>query len=333
MSKKKKNKLLLNLIQGEKHKHKVAMVNEEAALSQHEPNSNMARMFVVMLLIHVVVIGGIIIYDWINGDEAQSTTLAQDFTASSSSALPAPAVNAAILEKQMPIEEYATYSWTSGDSIESVAAKLKVTKETLIRLNMLDKGAQLDQGSILRYPRQPVVRAQPISVAGANGELAQLPPPVVSLSAAQEGMSLTAPGESGFSFSPTIEKELTPAPIITPNTPLQDTPPPSVTKDASGLPAQEAPKQAEKSVPKAIPVPRPPPTLAQAEKILVKKAIPTKKTAPAQRSATTYTVKPNETLYSIATKHHISVKALQESNRITRPELLRDGMQLVIPSK
>ena len=98
MSKKKNDRLLLNLLEGEKHKHRVAMVNEEAAWNQHEPNSNMARMFVVMLLIHVVVIGGIIIYDWLNGEEAQTTTLVSDVASSvNASAMPAPALNAANL--------------------------------------------------------------------------------------------------------------------------------------------------------------------------------------------------------------------------------------------
>ena len=47
----------------------------------------------------------------------------------------------------------------------------------------------------------------------------------------------------------------------------------------------------------------------------------------------TYTVKPNETLYSIASRNGVSVKALQEANKITKPESLRDGMKLIIPSK
>ena len=46
-----------------------------------------------------------------------------------------------------------------------------------------------------------------------------------------------------------------------------------------------------------------------------------------------YTVKPNETLYSIATRHGVTVKSLQEANKITKPEALRDGMKLVIPAK
>jgi LysM repeat protein len=44
-------------------------------------------------------------------------------------------------------------------------------------------------------------------------------------------------------------------------------------------------------------------------------------------------VKPNETLYGIASRQGVTVKALQDANKITKPELLREGMKLVIPVK
>lgn len=69
-TKKTKNEsLLLRLIDGDRHKHRVALVTDEGEWNQHEPNTGMARMFVVMLLIHVVLIGGIIIYDFMGEEE------------------------------------------------------------------------------------------------------------------------------------------------------------------------------------------------------------------------------------------------------------------------
>jgi len=86
-----------------------------------------------------------------------------------------------------------------------------------------------------------------------------------------------------------------------------------------------APKQIAKAdsddVPKAIPVKRYTPPVVVAKK----KSEPVK--------SKTYTVKPNETLYSIASRNGVSVKALQEANKIIKPESLRDGMKLVIPGK
>lgn len=367
--KKRNNKLLLNLVQGEKHKHRVAMVNEEAEWNQHEPNSGMARMFFVMLLIHVVVIGGIIVYDWLNGEDAVSTsTVVSSAPATPASALPPPSVNAADLAAQIPIENCATYEWRSGDSIASVAKKLNVSEDVLIRMNMLDKGTQLEANSIIRYPKEPVVKALGLGVAGANGELpvAPLVPPS-SIAAAEAPMSLTAPGEQTFSFQPTIENELLPTPgastnaLVTPN--VQESPPPAVTVEATGAPAvkPEAPKPViaeappapapvvKKDLPKADEAPpakaepRPAPRQVAKTEDDVPKAIPvkrytppavaTKKAAAPATKAKPYTVKPGETLYSIATRNGVSVKALQAANSITKPESLRDGMKLVIPGK
>ncbi len=263
MSKKSNDKLLLNIPGAEKHKHRVAMVNVEAVWNQHEPNTNMARTFVFLLLIHVVGIGGIVIYDWFNGDEPLPASIENSIAPSvSSSTMPKPAVNSVALRSQIPIEDCSTYEWRSGDSISSVARKLGVTEEVLIRMNMLDKGTQLEANSIIRYPKQPVVKAVGVSVADAGGELsrsAPMPvstpveapakapvkspvsaPAVVSISGSESSISLTAPGEQTFSFKPTIENDLAATPgvspvIVVPT--IQNTPPPSLTKEAVGIPA------------------------------------------------------------------------------------------------
>jgi LysM repeat protein len=364
MKKPKKDKLLLNLLEGEKHKHRVAMVNEEATWNQHEPNSNMARMFVIMLLIHVVVIGGIIVYDMMNGEEAQTTTLiSANSTSTPVSTLSATAVNVGASSNPIPIEECATYEWRSGDSIASVAKKLGVTEAVLIKMNMLDKGTQLEANSIIRYPKQPVVKAVGISVAGANGELVTPAVSPASIAAAKDAMPLVAPGEQSFSFQPTIVNELAPTPGQVPVVPMvQDAPPAAVTTEATGTPAiaeskleelppvieetapkakVEAPKVAavktpkaepkEEQVPKAIPLKRyTPPAVNKPAVKKVADAPPAKKEA--TKTARTYTVKSGETLYSIATRNGVSVKALQAANKIVKPENLRDGLKLVIPA-
>jgi len=46
-----------------------------------------------------------------------------------------------------------------------------------------------------------------------------------------------------------------------------------------------------------------------------------------------HTVRPGETLYAIAIRHGVTVKSLQSTNKIAKPESLREGMKLVIPSK
>ncbi|TDU64245.1 LysM domain-containing protein [Prosthecobacter fusiformis] len=355
MSKKKKDKLLLNLLEGERYKHRVAMVTDEGAFNQHEPNSNMARMFVVMLLIHVVVIGGIIIYDFMNGEEAPVTTLSENYLEQPVSVLPASAVNMD-LDKNEPQEEYATYDWKSGDSIRSVAQKLKVSEEVLIKLNKVDQGRQLNTNDIILYPKQPVLKAVGISVAGTNGELAKPVQPEASIQAAEVPINLALPGETGFSFSATIEDELTPAPAVTASK-VQHSPPPAVSKEASGMPVrvelpvsrakvEEAPpvpapapvakKEVEKPVIKAIPYIPPAAKPPVVEKPAVKKVVdapPPAKKEPVKASAATHVVQSGDTLYRIATRHGISVAALQAANKNAKAESLKIGMKLNIPRK
>jgi LysM repeat protein len=65
-------------------------------------------------------------------------------------------------------------------------------------------------------------------------------PAVVSISGAESSISLTAPGEQTFSFKPTIENDLAATPGISPVIvvpTIQNTPPPSLTKEAVGSPA------------------------------------------------------------------------------------------------
>lgn len=161
----KEAKLLLNLMDGERHRHRVALVTEEGEWNQHEPNSGMARMFVVMLLIHVVLIGGIIIYDFMGSDDKPQQTVTQAARAlNSSSGLPvtAPEVVSAQARAVADTEQYDNYEMHSGDSIKSIAAKFGTTEAEITRLNMIDKGLQIGPGTTLRVPKQAVPSAIPV---------------------------------------------------------------------------------------------------------------------------------------------------------------------------
>lgn len=359
MSTKKKDKLLLNLLEGERYKHRVAMVTDEGSFNQHEPNSNMARMFVVMLLIHVVVIGGIIVYDFMNGEEAPKTALSENYNQKAASVMPA-ASQGLGLDDGLSLEEYSTYEWKSGDSIPSVASKLKVSEAVLIKLNKLDQDRQLNTNDLILYPKRPVQKAVGISVAGTNGELARPATPEASIAAAEVPMNLAVPEEPGFSFTATIEDQLTPVPQVAPGKVIEDSPPPAASVEASGMavlvelpegnavavadtppapaPAVSQPEK-EKPVIKAIPYTPPVQAPPVVEKAPVKKVVssppPARKepAKPAARASSTHTVQSGETMYRIASKHGISVAALQAANKNAKPESLQIGMKLVIPGK
>ncbi len=364
MSIKKKDKLLLNLLEGEKHKHRVAMVTDEGTFNQHEPNSNMARMFVVMLLIHVVVIGGIIVYDLMNGEDVPSTSLSQSYKQDEKNGMPQPKMDLG-MTKEQSLEEYSTYEWKSGDSIPLVAQKLEVSEDVLIKLNKVDQGRQINTNDVILYPKRPIVKAVSIGTAGAHGEIAKPGVPDAAIAAAEVPMNLALPGETTattFEFSSTIEKELTPTPTISPGMMIQESPPPAVTHEASAMPVrvelpaaapkvEEAPpapehapapvvaKEVEKPLPKAIPVPRPeqPKQIAPVVKAPVKKVAetppPAKKEPAKASSGSTYSVQSGDTLYRIASKNGVSVSALQAANKNVNPQSLQIGMKINIPRK
>lgn len=162
----KETKLLLNLMDGERHRHRVALVTEEGEWNQHEPNSGMARMFVVMLLIHVVLIGGIIIYDFMGDDAKPQQTVTQAARAlSTGNGLPmaSPEVVTAQALAAANTEQFDNYEMRSGDSIKSIAGKFGSTEAEITRLNMIDKGLQIGPGTMLRVPRQAVPSAIPVN--------------------------------------------------------------------------------------------------------------------------------------------------------------------------
>lgn len=162
----KETKLLLNLMDGERHRHRVALVTEEGEWNQHEPNSGMARMFVVMLLIHVVLIGGIIIYDFMGDDTKPQQTVTQAARAvSTGNGLPmaSPEIVSAQAKAAADTEQFDNYEMRSGDSIKSIAAKFGSTEAEITRLNLIDKGIQIGPGTMLRVPKQAVLSAIPVN--------------------------------------------------------------------------------------------------------------------------------------------------------------------------
>ena len=134
----------------------------------------------------------------------------------------------------------------------------------------------------------------------------------------------SATGDSLAMKSAPVQEELPPAVPVMEKTQA----PKEEVKDTPKIAVKSKPEP-ENEVPKAIPVKRYTPPVI--EKPVVKKAAPAPSAKPARSSS--YSVKPNDTLYSIANRHGVTVKALQTVNKIAKPESLRDGMKLIIPAK
>lgn len=338
---KKKNKgteLLDNLLGGERRRHQVAMITEEGEWNQHESNSGMARVFVVMLLVHVVLIGSIIVYDFIGTEETQAapapvvsktpTTDPHELASTPvQSSLP-PATRAAVATTS-DIPASGEYEVKSGDSLPKIAAGQGVDLQDLIALNNLDQeNVELTPLTILKLPARKV--AEP-AIVSAVTDFPALPTPAPT---AQE---TPAPKVIPIEQTP-------PAPIpavvsLTDTQPTIDsTPAPAAPAMASTPPAPAPAPVAEPAQPEPIQLvaPKPVPTPSQmAEKKPEPKveSKPAPKPEPKTNSTRSHTMAKGDTLYGLARKYGVSVSAIQKANNITKPESIRDGAKLIIPAK
>jgi len=207
----KKDSLIIKLMDADHHRHRVALVTDEGEWNQHEPNTGMARMFLVMLIIHIALIGGIIVYDFMGEEEVPVQTITQSVRAQApTSDLPQASqevINAQANAVANPDHNTEQYTVSSGDSIRSIAEKHGTTEDIIIQMNRLDKGIQIEPGTLLNVPKQAVVSAVPLDREKALAMARQFPSQTqaqivrpenapASLAAVTSPISLLAPGEA-----------------------------------------------------------------------------------------------------------------------------------------
>lgn len=367
---KKKPKLLTTLLSGEKRRHHVAAyVTQEGDWNQHEPNSGFARMFIAMLILHVLIIGGIILSDSSSSTKAPPRSPAAQaiLTKSQNEIGSAPAQAQAVATQAGTNSDgvkYETYEVHSGDSLPMIAAKFGVDREEMISLNGLDKDAGFSAGTVLKIPNHKV--SEPLQISPARPLSPISLTPTTSTAAADTTAAASEPQSTAgtaASFTATTAATdsasgLVPLPDVTSTapapTPAQmtvvdatttDAPPPAesapvVSKsDSVPAPAPAAEKPAVKKTAAAAPKPRPVPTPSEMKQRPITKAdSPPKadtKTSTKKTSAKggTHTMAKGETLYRLSSKYGVSIDSLIKANNIKDPGKLRDGTKLVIPAK
>ncbi len=317
MSKKKSQHLIERLLDQEKHRLHVALATEEGEWNQHEPNSGMARIFVVMLLLHVILIGGIVIYD-IMDDEAAVPPPSMVMTPTAptneerEASLHTDAVEkSSVSETQAAPEvnpaDYELYTVKSGDTLPGIAKNLNVDQAALVTLNKLDRGVSFDAQTTLLVPKEKLPEPEP-------GEEAAVPaakPVDPSLFKPSSDVAATAMSPEPESFDAVQEATAV----------EQDAPKAIPMPQLQGSPVVEETPPAAAVAKTPEPTPAPPPPVSKPE--------PTK-TVTGQSS---HTLAPGETLYRLSIMYGVSVDALQKANNISDPGKLQIGQKLVIPAK
>lgn len=317
-------------------KHYVAAITaDEDAWPQREPGSNLGRVFIILLLLHVFLIGAVVLYNVISPKAPPALTSASSEparpSATHSGAAPlavpkavaisvaantnaGPTTSSAAIHSSLKPIDTAIYDVRSGDNVPGIAAALGVSAEDLIKLNNLDN-TELYPGRKLTYPKKTV--APTLKALAVPSLAAGTPIPVPA------AFSVVTPARE--SAPPATLKDRT---AVT----LADQPPAAKPRnlEPSGGTKPKKPTSSES--------PKPVKTASKSEKSSkadspAKTVAKTGTSSKAAASRRSHSVGPKETLYSIARKYGVKTETLQKANGIKDPTTLREGMKLVIPAK
>ncbi|MEI6536901.1 MAG: LysM peptidoglycan-binding domain-containing protein [Verrucomicrobiaceae bacterium] len=305
--------------------HVATMTADEEAWPQREPSGNLGRIFILLLLLHVFIIGAVVLYNIITPkskpvvttethaaptDKAKTSTTPKDPLMPRSGQSPTAAAVAATPSDNKPAE-IGSYEVRSGDNVPGIVAKLGITAEELIKQNNLES-TELYPGRKLLYTKksapQLVTLAAAKAVPFSTGVSTGKPEPLKSITSPSSASSVSNKKDSAIDSSDSPPKAVL---IKGPPVTSADSPPSPKTlvKDDTGTSAK--PKTDTNKGAKTTPA----------------KSV---KDATGKR---THLVTSKDTLYSIAKKYGVKVDALQKANSIKDPTVLKDGSRLIIPGK
>jgi LysM repeat protein len=316
---KNKNPTMLTLVDRERLRV-AATVTQESDWPQSEPNQGLARMFVIMLLVHIVVIGGVIIYDFVGQPSDTKSSKFKDknaATASSKTPAPLPVVN-----EPKPV----TPSSPSTPAVVNTPAPVVAKAEPMLSAPIPPPPAvpvQLEPQVVsVSLPSVPAVTNE----ASAIVESKKAPVmPQTELPVKAKEAPAPAVKAKDISELPAKAKE---APVVK-------------AKEQSDPPARPMEKvEASASVPRAIAYTSPAVRKPEPKQETASSSARKSQDSDSKRSTTAskstggrYTVAKGDTIIAIAKRKGVSADALMKANGIKNANSLQIGKSLVIPSK
>ncbi len=309
--------------------HITAVESSTEGYGDAESVSNLGRVFVLVLIIHIFLIGGIILYNCIHDRPSASVVETKptpvkiapkkdSAEAAKLAAAPAPkSVAKPILSD--------TYKVDDGDSIPSIAAALGVDAQELTKINNIQSSGDLYLGRQLKVPSQnvappaPVAKAEPVQAKVQQLNVAAKAPEHVEEKASRPAEKNDALAQLAIADSP--PKAIA---VKAPEKVQDDPPKPErkTEKIMGAAPEPAKPKVVEaKETPKLKPAAKPETTA---------KPLAKAKATPATRS---YTVGVKDTFYSIAKKFGVTPEELMKLNNAKDASKLRDGSKIKVPAK
>ncbi|MEM7146523.1 MAG: LysM domain-containing protein [Verrucomicrobiota bacterium] len=294
-SKKRSTKTLLNTLWAKPQKVS-AHVTQEHDWHTEVPNVKLARVFGIVLVLHIVAVGGILAFKMIgqgqSADEATADGSVEariaPFTDRESDVNTKSGVDVKVTDRSRVGMKH--YRVRSGDNLLAIARNLGVSVSEMEEVNNLDRGNNLYTGQVLLVPNRKIDGPAPEEIKRL---LNQPVDPGLASAEAPAAEPVDAPEAAAETAAPVVTPAPTPAP---------------------------APEAAASAVARAEPVPEPP-------------ADPTPPVPVASSSGSSYVVQKGDTPYGIARKFGISYQELMKANGIEDPRFLKIGQQIKVPGQ
>ncbi|MBL9115044.1 MAG: LysM peptidoglycan-binding domain-containing protein [Verrucomicrobiaceae bacterium] len=328
----KKNKpSLLSMIEHERHRVAASISDPRSSewSAPTTPNRGVAKIFVVMLVVHILVVAGLIIYDFASGGSTQTITEAPVSSGSES---------ASMKPENAPSSSGVSAVDPRNDTPAVPAAPARLE-------NLESEPDTKPAGTTAAIPPLPIVSTTPAITAGSQ--------PVESASSSS-GMPTLSPSSARVDLAAALEPQ-----SVAAETPV------TITEVQSALPADQKIDLAMVSKSEASTAPYTPPTTTEEVKAEAPAKAPEQKpvaktetkpksqmrTAPTitkSNSTTTaskataapatarsgsgrHTVVKGDTLGAIAKRYKTSTEAIMRANGIKNPNNISLGAKLLIP--
>jgi LysM repeat protein len=293
-----------------------------------EPNMKFSHALIVVLILHIVAVGGVIAFNMLK-TKAPASAKQKAPVVEKQDARPTDARTAAKSDAKSDVKPAAkpsaseiSYAVVAGDTLRKIALKQKSSVDAIEQANGLESGATLHIGQVLKIP----VKA---------GAAAKDPAPATRTAPPKESAPVTKtapPKDPPAAAKSAPEKD--PAPAVKPAAPKDPAPAAAAKTAPTKDPAPAAAKTAE-AKPAAPRADAPAAKAAPAEDAKPAASPAPAATKPAETkpaaSGTTYTVAKGDNPYSIAKKLNVSYGDLLKANKIDDPKKLQIGQKLIVP--
>ena len=271
------------------------------------PNIKLSRAFIVVLILHVVAVGGILAFEMFKSNESNVTVSLKSESSNG-------AVEESVDVREKPESHKSTerlganegfekYIVQKGDSIRAIADSYKVSRTEILETNLIDEAHPLVSGRILRIPKPKM------SISGDDDVVNNDFVSIEELTASSDEL------DGDLNEVEEVDKKI------------------AEEDDGYQLLSKTDTQPDSKIIPRAIPVSAE--TEYRSAKVvreipaesLIASSVPVTKVG----IGSMYTIESGDTLYGIARKYNVSIDQILKLNPNVNPRTLGIGRSLRMP--